>query len=908
MKMNPALYVAALLCVTIPMESTVRAVETGLGAVSLGWLGDSAAPVSTGVSWGVPWPKGSVQKDQAFTLTAADGKSLLLQTWPLAYWPDGSLKWSGFATVAAAKTVGTFRLAAGTNPMPSGPRVTVSERSDAVEIDTGGLQCRILRQGPNFVEALTMDGRVVARDGRLVCILQNSPMVDVDTNAPLEKFVSQIDQVTVEQSGPVRAVVRLEGRHKSESSGRAWLPFTVRLYFYAGSQPVRMVHTFVFDGDHQKDFIRGLGVVFAVPMREEVQNRHVRLSGEGKGLWAEPVEPLLGFNWHVNYPGGGDVYNDQIAGRRMPNKSELDANSQRTLAALTAWDDFRLIQPNAGGFTIEKRTGPKSAWISAGAGKRGTGLVFAGDTSGGLAVGLKNFWQSYPASLEVRHARSDAAELRVWFWSPDAPAMDLRHYDTVAHGLNATYEDPEPDLSTSTPFGVARTSELTLYPTAGLPSKDETAAQVQAAVAPPLLVCSPQYLHDVRAFGIWSLQDRSTPFKRAVEDQLDAMTGYYQKAVEQWNWYGFWDFGDIMHSYDAARHVWRYDVGGFAWDNEEQGTDMWLWYSFLRTGRADIFRMAEAMTRHCGEVDCYHLGPLAGLGSRHNVRHWGCGAKEARISMAPYKRFYYYLTTDERTGDVMREMLAADTGVTVIDPMRKVIPPTEADKQFPARVRGGPDWFALVGNWMTEWERTGDLKWRNKIYAGMDSIAQFPFLFRTSQSLLWGFYPDTGKLVPRDLNRGSYNLVTNMGGPEIIFELNEMIDHPGWMKAWLDYCENGGNGRMAAYAYRVTKDPVFGQRALGAFGAGGGRGGPQYGTPRRIEGPLSLNAIEEGPDGIITNGVNQNSLQMIEVLDMCADQLPAEMPPRPDNPPGGRGAARGRGAPPVPNPPAPVNP
>ena len=44
---------------------------------------------------------------------------------------------------------------------------------------------------------------------------------------------------------------------------------------------------------------------------------------------------------------------------------------------------------------------------------------------------------------------------------------------------------------------------------------------------------------------------------------------------------------------------------------------------FLRTGRADIWRMAEAMTRHTAEVDVYHIGPNAGLGSRHNVSHWG---------------------------------------------------------------------------------------------------------------------------------------------------------------------------------------------------------------------------------------------------------------------------------------------
>src|SRR4029450_7932318 len=117
---------------------------------------------------------------------------------------------------------------------------------------------------------------------------------------------------------------------------------------------------------------------------------------------------------------------------------------------------------------------------------------------------------------------------------------------------------------------------------------------------------------------------------------------------------------DVMHTYDRARHQWKYDVGGYAWANTELMPDLWLWYSFLRSGRADVARMAEAMTRHTQEVDVYHLGKFAGLGSRHNVRHWGCGAKEMRISQAAYRRFYYYLTTDERVGDVMREMLNAD--------------------------------------------------------------------------------------------------------------------------------------------------------------------------------------------------------------------------------------------------------
>ena len=66
------------------------------------------------------------------------------------------------------------------------------------------------------------------------------------------------------------------------------------------------------------------------------------------------------------------------------------------------------------------------------------------------------------------------------------------------------------------------------------------------------------------------------------------------------------------------------------WNNTELMPNAWLWFAFLRTGRADIFRVAEAMTRNTNEVDIYHLGRFAGLGSRHNVNHWGDGAKEAR--------------------------------------------------------------------------------------------------------------------------------------------------------------------------------------------------------------------------------------------------------------------------------------
>jgi hypothetical protein len=872
------------------------------------WLDHQAPPLDTGVSFGVPFARGAMPKTQTFGLATANGQNLPVQSWPLAYWPDGSLKWVGLATVAGPSAAGPFTVTAGTPAAPAGAaRVRVSSSDTTYEIDTGRIQVRIPKWGTTLIDSIRVAGREVARKGELVCVLQSGPDPQDGEVAPRERFGTKVEEVTIEQSGPVRAVVKITGKHRGLKSDREWLPFIVRLYFYAGQNSIRMVHTIIYDGDQDKDFIRGLGIVFSIPMREEIQNRHVRFSGENAGLWAEPIQPMKGRDGRfvADPQTGADVYPDQVRGLRVPNQEAVSARSRGWLADWAVWDDFKLVQPNADGFSIVKRTNPQSTWLPAGAGRRASGLVFAGDVSGGLAVSLKNFWQSYPSALEVRNASKGMAELYVWLWSQDAPAMDMRHYDTRAHGLEAVYEDVQPGLSSAT--GVARTSELTLFATDVVPSKDDTAKMARVGEAPAVIVCTPQALHAAQAFGVWGLEDRSTPAKRAIEDRLSATLNYYLTQPEQRRWYGFWDFGDVMHSYDNDRHVWRYDLGGMAWDDSELGSDMWLWYSFLHTGRPEVFRMAEAMTRQTGEVDTTHLGRWAGLGSRHNVRHWGDGAKEARISQAAYRRFYYYLTTDERTGDLMHEVVNADFQTIAFDPMREALPITPREKAIaPTRVRLGPDWLAFIGNWMTEWERTGDTKWRDKIMAGVNSLAAMPLGARTGRSLVMGYDPATGKLYALNDQLGTYNLATIMGGAEVAFEVSLMLDDPKWDKVWLQYCRlysapremvlkdmqtgtegaDGSyarDGRLAGWVFNRTGMDGFKQAALAALEAHGrpGRGG---GGLRHVDGPAALNPVDEGLGG--TNGAAQNGLEAITMLGFVGAYLPTELPPAPPPAPG----------------------
>ena len=70
-----------------------------------------------------------------------------------------------------------------------------------------------------------------------------------------------------------------------------------------------------------------------------------------------------------------------------------------------------------------------------------------------------------------------------------------------------------------------------------------------------------------------------------LEEQLDRAAAFYEGEVEQRNWYGLFNYGDFMHTYDRERHVWRYDMGGYAWDNTDWCRTLVAVLMFMRTGR-----------------------------------------------------------------------------------------------------------------------------------------------------------------------------------------------------------------------------------------------------------------------------------------------------------------------------------
>lgn len=855
--------------------------------VVLHWIGKTPE-ADKEVSFGVPFREGEMNPYESLLLATDHKVRIPVDSWPLAYWPDGSVKWLGMAGVIPG---GTEQVVLEKGREKQNTSLGVVETPDEIRINTGVITAYIPRRGNSLMDSLVYKGVKVGGRASLLCSTQSGPVLESTSQISFRHYIGKIRKVTVERVGKIRALIKIEGVHCSED-GREWLPFIVRFYFYAGSPRIKMVHSLIYDGDQNSDFIRSLGIHFEVPMREELYNRHVAFACDGNGVWSEPVQPLVGRRILIlkndstlRKRGKRHLWKPflqqlQMEGKRIPPYKDFDPVNRNLLEHWASWNSYRLSQLSDNAFTVRKRANDNNPWIGTYTGKHADGYGFIGDVSGGLGVYLRDFWQSYPSSLEVDEARSKKASLTVWLWSPESEPMDLRHYDNVAHGLNESYEDVQKGLST--PYGISRTSELTLLPMSSYKGKAAVARLVKDLMLPGELICSPEYLHDRHAFGRWSLPDRSTPWRSLIESRLDSLVNYYREAIRQHKWYGFWIYGDVMHAYDPVRHEWRYDIGGFAWDNTELASNMFFWYNFLRTGRTDIWQIARAMTRHTGEVDVYHLGPNSGLGSRHNVSHWGCGAKEARISQAAWNRFYYYLTTDERCGDLMHAVKDADQKLYALDPMRLAEPRSLYPCKAPARLRIGPDWLAYAGNWMTEWERTRNTAYRDKIITGMKSIAELPHGLFTGNKAL-GYDPATGVLsYDGDPNLQNTNhLMTIMGGFEIMNEMMEMVHLPEWEAVWLDHAKRYKKqawtishhrfriSRLLAYAAWKLRRPDLGREAWNDLLSGEVKDG--HFIPfqsRKVLPPEVPVPVDENP-WVSTNGTAMWGLDAIYLLEVC---------------------------------------
>lgn len=616
------------------------------------------------VTSGVPWPRGQLQVGDGLALRDARGRRQPLQARSLAFWPDGSVKWSLLTARIDAHRgrPNRFTLTRETGAMPvldarntapaDGRAITPRKTTKGLLIDTGRLRLTVATTDGGLIRELQVQdarGRwrqmlqpgglrlYVTRgapDGSARVTFTNGPDAGADRRsqplAPAGFETNAVDptyQVSVIEQGTERIGLRLAGTHV-DADGQRFCPYVIHLYAYRDSTRLDVQHTLVYTGLPATDLIAGFGLT--VPLR-------------------------------LGKPGAASVVPDDTGAAL---RTEVQATP-----AHPRWVHSRVTQLLADGYRFEKWTGPDCGRVKMLEGRRHPGWAHLGDAQSGCLVCLRDFWQQYPKAFTMD---ADRGTLTVELWPENTEAWDLRRY---SHDFFPDlYEYARPDLWKQFPEashgarGIAKTHELSLF-FHGEPLGTDALEHLGKTLGQPLfLAATPEWYCGTGALGTVAPvnPDKVAPAEAVADGCADFMLAEQERC----RWYGMVDYGDFQmtharEDFNAPRDLpeanvtrWLPDVGGHAWINTEARPDQWLWLTFFRTGRTDCLRAAAAMTRHNRDIDGYHWGNFKGSGSRHNVNHWGCADKEWRISMPISLRWHHYLTGDPWTRETMTDSIA----------------------------------------------------------------------------------------------------------------------------------------------------------------------------------------------------------------------------------------------------------
>lgn len=842
--------------------------------------------------FGCIWPKGELHSRDAVKAVTKEGKRIPVQSRATAYYKDGSIKWT--AHTAEAKELGECfsieQLENQEQETAAKHTIRVTEQKNGFLVETDRISFLAEASGEKLISNYCIDGICRIKSLRSVLCLERRKEEGEALLSSVTQLTGRIQNVTAEETGPLRVVLRFEGIHQNDMEEK--IPFILRLFVGAYDCRLDLQYTFEYDGCEETDLLKGIGLKAVFPADGAIYNRHLRFLGDA-GSFSESTANLL--TWRPRIP--VKLYEKQCRGEMIVPEGEAEELVNTVIKAMPFWDTYDILQDAPTHFSIRKKqAGRGLCWIDCIHGLRARGGLAFGSEAGGAMLSMRNFWQTYPSGYTVKGLSGHEIEAVTWFYSPSAEAFDFSHY--AERGYNQSYYEGY-DFKGASAYGIAVTSECSIELTDEMCACEERLASFTDSVSnPAVYVGTPEYYHENRAFGCWSLPEQNTETEKWLEDQLERALDFYKQEIDQRNWYGLFNYGDFMHTYDRFRHQWRYDMGGYAWDNTELVPTLWLWLMFMRTGRTDAFELAERLSRHASEVDVYHFGPYKGMGSRHNVRHWGCPCKEARIAMAAHHRYFYYLTGDYRMEDIFDELKDNEFTFLRKDPLGEFY-----DKEkmvFPTHARSGPDWSSLCANWMTQWERTLDERYLKKIQTGCRDIAAAPLRLVSGPD--FEFDPATAHLrYIGERATGGTHLQICMGAPSVWMEMADMTEDEEWKDMLAEYGEfyylpkeeqlKRSKGSIGEREFSLP----FMAAAMGAYGAA------RYGDSRLAETTwkilLHAMATNEDTQGfmicekenagnrqilkeipwISTNFTAQWCLNVIMVLNLIREYLPETM-------------------------------
>ena len=491
------------------------------------------------VTVGVPFPQGLVAQLKDWCLCAPDGRTMAWQVRALANWPDGTVKWASvfFLARLAPDESATFRVTSGSPPDVNG--ICIDENADGATVDTSCDRFMISRQGSRLFTSMgsTAKSGLSAEGVRLI-----------SRNKRGRARPANIEDLEIEEDGPLRATIRLAGALRN----RTPLRFVTRLSFFAGQRIVR-VETTIHNPSRARH--RGgcwnLGDPGSVLMREVALDVATDMPRDRKIHWVENLDEQDFQSSAINW----EIHQESSGGANWNSRNHVNREGRIPLR-------FR-------GYRVKHDGGESN-------GLRASPVVCLRTDDRQVNCSVTDFWQKFPSSLQVVGDR-----IRASIFSGECD--DLHEIQAGEQTTRVMWLQFDREI-------------------------ENRATGLSWTHVPLVGSCAPDLYAQSRA--IWCLPDAMFPVRKETTEllgqSLDGQDGFFAKR-EIVDEYGWRHYGDAWGDHEGGMH---YDGPRPIMSHCNNQYDMLYGFlvQFFLTGDRRWWNLAAPLAQHVLDIDIYHTG------------------------------------------------------------------------------------------------------------------------------------------------------------------------------------------------------------------------------------------------------------------------------------------------------------
>jgi len=499
------------------------------------------------VRLGVPLPRGYLHDSSHLRLKDSSGDLLPLQVRPLAFWPDGTIKWAlldFFATVTEKSQITYFVVGeSGQNPPPSDVvgGVVLEDQKDTYRVDTKSAVFTIPRQKlAPFTSVVINRTQILSHKGSEIQLADKKG----------RKCLPQIDTFVPEELGPLRCTLRANGRFVLPS-GKPFANFTARITFFANLSFVQMEFAIhnpkaalhpggLWDlGDLGSIFFRDLSLI--LHGAGTVQGVEWRAEANKSIITTQKTNLLL--------------HQDSSGGANWESTNHVNYANQPTVS----FRGYRVLEPGS------HSENPIDD------GLRASPYLKIKTTAGWLAGTVQYFWQNFPKALRVQDGKLSIG----LFPAESNNPFELQGGEQKRHTMLLDF---------------------------GLAENDTLIAQYQA---PLHVVIKPDWVEKSETIPYFVPQkhDPNDRYIAYINNVIEGPHSFSEKR-EVADEYGWRNFGDSYADHEAVNHQ---GSGIFVSHyNNQYDLIYGAIVHFLRTGDWRWRELFVQAARHTIDIDIYH--------------------------------------------------------------------------------------------------------------------------------------------------------------------------------------------------------------------------------------------------------------------------------------------------------------